>query len=73
MKLNGLVDMANVVISGPPSSHIFLQICVFEFGSIHKTTLTRVGGLGSERENTQSRWTLAIFHNYGGTRHKFWM
>ena len=43
MKLNGLVDMANVVIYGLLSRHLFVQICVFEFGSIHKTTLPSVG------------------------------
>ena len=52
MRLNGLVDMANVVISGPLSSHLFVQIYVFEFGPIPKTTLPRVGDVGSERENT---------------------
>ena len=68
MKLNGLVDIANVVISGLLSRHLFVQICVFEFGSIHKTTLPSVGDVGSERENTPSRWTLTIFQHIVGTR-----
>ena len=68
VRLNDLVDMANVVISGPLSSHIFVQICVFECGSFHKTTLPRVGDVGRESVNTQSRWTLASFLNYVGTR-----
>ena len=38
-------------------------------GSIHKTTLPRVGDVNSEMENIQSRWTLTIFQNYVGTRH----
>ena len=70
MRLNDLVDMANVVISGPLSPHLFVQICVFEFGSIHKTTLPRVGDVGSERENALPCWTLTICHNYVGTRQR---
>ena len=30
-----------------------------------------VGDVGSERENTQLRWTLTIFENYVGTRQRF--